>query len=53
MKKIFLQVLAFLFSMGLLAQEWDPSLTYLWEPVPPIVTPGDRYFPAFRCHCSI
>jgi hypothetical protein len=40
MKKFFLQVLAFLFSMGLLAQEWDPSLTYLWEPIPPVVTPG-------------
>ena len=45
MKKIFLQVLAFLFTMGLLAQEWHPSLTYLWEPVPPIVTPGNGTTP--------
>ena len=45
MKKIFLHVLAILFSMGLLAQEWQPELTYKWEPVPPVVTPGDGTAP--------
>jgi hypothetical protein len=45
MKKFFLYVLTILFSMGLLAQEWQPELTYKWEPVPPIVTPGDGTAP--------
>lgn len=40
-KKTLLPVLAILFSMGVLAQEWQPSLTYQWKPVPPVVTPGD------------
>lgn len=45
MKKIFLQVLAFLFSMGLFAQEWHPELTSIWEPAPPVVTPGNGTAP--------
>ncbi|KPL16574.1 MAG: hypothetical protein AMS23_07640 [Bacteroides sp. SM1_62] len=45
MKKIFLHVLAVLFSVGMLAQEWHPSLTYIWEPVPPVVTPGSGTSP--------
>jgi len=44
-KKIFLHVLAIIFSMGLFAQEWQPELTYKWEPIPPVVTPGDGTAP--------
>jgi hypothetical protein len=40
MKKILLNVLAILFSLGIVAQEWHDSLTSLWEPEPPVVTPG-------------
>lgn len=39
-KKIFLQVLAISFSLGMVAQEWHDSLTCIWEPVPPVITPG-------------
>ncbi len=45
MKKIFLSVLAITYSLGMLAQEWQPELTYKWEPVPPVVTPGDGTAP--------
>ncbi len=45
MKKIFLHVLAMLFSLGMLAQEWHPELTEVWEPVPPVVTPGNGAAP--------
>jgi len=45
MKKIFLCVLSVLCSLGMLAQEWTPELTYLWEPVPPVVTPGNGTAP--------
>ncbi len=45
MKKIFLHVLAVLFSLGMLAQEWHPELTSIWEPVPPVVTPGNGTAP--------
>lgn len=45
MKKIFLHILAVLFSMGMFAQEWDPVLTEVWEPVPPVITPGDGTAP--------
>ena len=45
MKKMLLNVLAILFSLGMLAQEWHPELTEVWEPVPPVVTPGDGTAP--------
>lgn len=45
MKKLCLNVLAILFSLGMLAQEWPPELTEVWEPVPPVVTPGDGTAP--------
>lgn len=45
MKKIFLHILAILFSMGMFAQEWTPELTYKWEPVPPVITPGEGTAP--------
>jgi len=44
-KKIFLHVIAIIFSMGLFAQEWQPELTEVWEPVPPIITPGNGTAP--------
>lgn len=28
-------------STGLFSQEWAPEITEVWEPVPPIVTPGE------------
>ena len=45
MKKILLNILAISCSLGMLAQEWHPELTYLWEPVPPVVTPGNGTAP--------
>jgi hypothetical protein len=45
MKKILLNLLAISVSIGMLAQEWQPELTELWEPVPPIVTPGEGTAP--------
>ncbi len=45
MKKIFLSVLAITYSLGLLAQEWQPELTEVWEPVPPVITPGNGTAP--------
>ena len=45
MKKMLLNVLAILFSLGILAQEWQPELTEVWEPVPPVVTPGNGAAP--------
>jgi hypothetical protein len=40
MKSILFNVLAISLSLGMVAQEWNPSLTYKWEPVPSVVTPG-------------
>jgi hypothetical protein len=40
MKKILLKLLAISCSLAMYAQEWHPSLTYQWEPVPPVITPG-------------
>ena len=40
MKKILLNLLAISCSLGLAAQEWHPELTSIWEPEPPVVTPG-------------
>ncbi len=45
MKKFFLSVLAITYSLGLLAQEWQPELTEVWEPVPPVITPGNGTAP--------
>jgi hypothetical protein len=45
MKKILLNILAISCSLGMHAQEWHPSLTYIWEPVPPVVTPGSGTAP--------
>ncbi len=45
MKKILLNILAISCSLGMLAQEWDPVLTEVWEPVPPVITPGDGTAP--------
>ena len=45
MKKFFLTFLAFFCSLGLFAQEWHSSLTSVWEPVPPVISPGDGTAP--------
>ncbi len=45
MNKILIYVLALSCSLGMRAQEWHPSLTEVWEPVPPVVTPGDGTSP--------
>jgi hypothetical protein len=45
MKKILLNLLAIAFSIGIMAQKWHPELTEQWEPVPPVVTPGDGTAP--------
>jgi hypothetical protein len=41
MKKGISTILFISFCMGILAQEWKPELTDKWEPVPPVVKPGD------------
>ncbi len=45
MKKILMIVPAILFCLGIMAQEWHADLTDKWEPVPPIVTPGNGTTP--------
>ena len=45
MKRIVLNLLVVSYSFGLLAQEWHPKLTEQWEPVPPVVIPGDGTTP--------
>lgn len=43
MKKILLSAFALTFSITSWAQRGDPKLTEVWEPVPPVVTPGSTF----------
>ena len=44
MKKKYLLIFACLFaSLSTIAQQGDPKLTEVWEPVPPVVTPGSSF----------
>ena len=46
MKKLTLTLgIFFVFSMSALAQEWKPQLTEYYDPVPPVVTPGEGTAP--------
>jgi hypothetical protein len=40
MKKVIFPIIAALFCLSAMGQEWRPVLTEKWEPVPPVVTPG-------------
>ena len=45
MKQINLLMACLLISNIALSQQWDPELTEQWEPVPPVVTPGNDMAP--------
>lgn len=45
MRRVFSTILFISFCFGILAQEWKPELTEKWEPVPPVVTPGNGTAP--------
>ena len=45
MRKVISTILFVSFCFGILAQEWKPELTEKWEPVPPVVTPGNGTAP--------
>ena len=40
MKKITFFTAIIIFSLTSFSQKWEPELTEIWEPVPPVVTPG-------------
>ena len=45
MKKLTILLASLFFSALIFSQEWEPVLTEKWEPVPPVVTPGEGTAP--------